>query len=81
VESRSPAPANRERFYVVDGELALWLDGDALIRGPGSNVLVRTGRPHTFWNRGDRPATYLTVETGRLREVPRRPFERPWASE
>jgi mannose-6-phosphate isomerase-like protein (cupin superfamily) len=47
-----------EGFYVVDGELALWLDGDALIRGPGSHVLVRAGRPHTFWNPSDfRPPT------------------------
>jgi hypothetical protein len=50
-----------EGFYVVDGELALRLDGDALIRGPGSYVLVRAGRPHTFRNPSDRPATYLTV--------------------
>jgi hypothetical protein len=44
-------------FYVVDGELALWLDGDALVRGldgdalvrgPGLYVLVRAGRAHTF---------------------------------
>jgi hypothetical protein len=24
-------------------------------------VLVRAGAPHTFWNPGDRPATYLTM--------------------
>ena len=50
-----------EGFYVVDGEFALWLDGGALIRGPGSYVLMRAGRPHTFRNRGDRPATDPTV--------------------
>ena len=37
-----------EEAHVVDGELALWLDGDALVRGPGSYVLVRAGWAHTF---------------------------------
>jgi len=65
---------------VVDGELALWLDGGALIRGPGSYVLMRAGRPQTFWNPSDRPATYLTVMSPAGAELPRRPCERPCAS-
>jgi uncharacterized cupin superfamily protein len=49
VGSRSICTSEPKRpFYVVDGELALWLDGDALVRGPGSYVLVRAGCAHTF---------------------------------
>lgn len=28
---------------------------------PATYVLMRAGRPHTFWNPTDRPATYATV--------------------
>jgi uncharacterized cupin superfamily protein len=49
VGSRSNCTSEPKRpFYVVHGELALWLDGDALVRGPGSYVLVRAGWAHTF---------------------------------
>ena len=58
VGSRSICTSEPKRpFYVVHGELALWLDGDALVRGfdgdalvrgPGSYVLVRAGWAHTF---------------------------------
>jgi mannose-6-phosphate isomerase-like protein (cupin superfamily) len=50
-----------EGFYVVEGEIGLWLDDRALVKGAGSYVLVGAGRHHTFWNPADRPATYLTV--------------------
>jgi mannose-6-phosphate isomerase-like protein (cupin superfamily) len=50
-----------EAFYVVAGELALCLDDEVVVLSVGSYVLVTPGRRHSFWNPGDRPATYITV--------------------
>ena len=50
-----------EAFYVIAGELALWLDDQVVVLSVGSYVLVPPGRRHSFWNPGERPATYITV--------------------
>jgi mannose-6-phosphate isomerase-like protein (cupin superfamily) len=50
-----------EAFYVVEGEIALWLDDRRLVYGPGSYVVVRPGQRHTFGNPSGEPAIYLTV--------------------
>jgi mannose-6-phosphate isomerase-like protein (cupin superfamily) len=50
-----------EAFYVVDGEIELWLDDHSAVRAAGSYVVVPPGCRHAFGNPGDRPATYLTV--------------------
>jgi mannose-6-phosphate isomerase-like protein (cupin superfamily) len=50
-----------EAFYVVAGDLGLWLDDRAVMRPSGSYTVVPPGRRHSFWNPGDGPATYLTV--------------------
>jgi mannose-6-phosphate isomerase-like protein (cupin superfamily) len=50
-----------EGFYVVRGEIALSIDDEESVRGPGSYTLVRPGQRHTFWNPGDQPADYLTL--------------------
>jgi mannose-6-phosphate isomerase-like protein (cupin superfamily) len=49
-----------EAFYVLRGQLAIWLDGEQAIREAGSYTLVRPGHQHTFWNPADQPAAYLT---------------------
>ncbi len=48
-------------FYVLEGELALDLEGDWRILGPGSFVLVPPGVIHTFANRGSVPARFLNI--------------------
>jgi len=50
-----------EAFYVLDGELSLWLDDRSATYQRGSYVVVPPGRLHTFWNPGDAHAAYLTV--------------------
>ena len=50
-----------EAFYVIDGEIGLWLDDHVEVLPMGSYVHVPPGRPHSFWNPGERPATYITV--------------------
>ena len=50
-----------EGFYVLRGQIALLIDDEELVRGPGSYTLVRPGERHTFWNPGDESADYLTL--------------------
>ena len=50
-----------EAFYVVDGEIGLWLEDRSVVRRRGAYVVVPPGCAHTFWNPADQPATYLTV--------------------
>jgi mannose-6-phosphate isomerase-like protein (cupin superfamily) len=49
-----------EGFYVLHGQLSLWVDDEELVRGPGSYTVVHPGQRHTFWNPAEEPATYLT---------------------
>jgi uncharacterized RmlC-like cupin family protein len=58
---RPPHRATEEAFYVVEGEIGLWLDDRVDVRPAGSYVHVPRGLPHSFWNPGERPATYITV--------------------
>jgi mannose-6-phosphate isomerase-like protein (cupin superfamily) len=51
----------QEAFYVVAGEIGLWLDDRSVVRPRGFYTVVPPGRRHSFWNPGDGPATYLTV--------------------
>jgi uncharacterized cupin superfamily protein len=48
-------------FYVLDGELAIELEGEWRVLGPGSFVLVPPGVAHTFANRGSVPARVLNI--------------------
>lgn len=50
-----------EGFYVVDGELAVYVDGQRVLAGPGSFVNMPVGSTHWFRNEGDRPAKMLVV--------------------
>ncbi len=48
-----------EVFYVLEGEITLYLD-DRVVKGePGAFVQVPRGTAHTFANFGDAPAKYL----------------------
>ena len=49
-----------EGFYVLRGELGLWLDDEELVRATGSYTAVHAGQRHSFWNAGSEPAAYLT---------------------
>jgi quercetin dioxygenase-like cupin family protein len=48
-------------FYVLEGELAIELEGEWRVLGPGSFVLVPPGVAHTFANRGPAPARVLNI--------------------
>ena len=49
-----------EGFYVLRGQIALWMDDDEYVRGAGSYTVVHPGQRHSFWNPGNGPAAYLT---------------------
>lgn len=50
-----------EGFYVVAGEIALLIDDEQTICGPGSYHAVEAGQRHTFWNPAQQPGVYLTI--------------------
>jgi quercetin dioxygenase-like cupin family protein len=37
-----------ESFYVLEGEMTVWLDGERTIFGPGAFFFAPGGTPHTF---------------------------------
>ena len=56
-------PDEDDSFYILDGEItfALGEDGDEVVAGPGTFVLVPPGLRHTFANRGDAVVRMLNV--------------------
>ena len=50
-----------DAFYVLDGRLLFTVDGDEVVAGPGTFVLVPPGVEHTFANPFDEPARVLNV--------------------
>jgi quercetin dioxygenase-like cupin family protein len=72
-------------FYVLEGELAVELEGEWHILGPGSFVLVPPGVAHTFANRSSAPARVLNImqpagNEQYLKEAVKRMAEgRPWS--
>jgi mannose-6-phosphate isomerase-like protein (cupin superfamily) len=50
-----------DSFYVLEGELTFTVDGEEVVAGPGTFVLVPPGVPHGFGNRGDSVARMVNV--------------------
>ena len=50
-----------DSFYVLEGELIFTVDGEEIVAGPGTFVLVPPGVPHTFANRGGARARLVNV--------------------
>lgn len=59
----APPPHKHQRedewFYVFDGELTFWLNGDRMVGGPGSLTYLPKGVPHGFAVTGPDPARFL----------------------
>ena len=53
--------AEDDSFYLLEGELTFTVDGDEVLAGPGTFVLVPPEVPHTFANRGAAPARFVNV--------------------
>jgi mannose-6-phosphate isomerase-like protein (cupin superfamily) len=50
-----------DSFYVLEGELTFTVDGDEVVAGSGTFVLVPPEVPHTFANRSDAVARFINV--------------------
>lgn len=50
-----------DSFYVLEGELTFYVDGEEVPASTGMFVLVPPGVPHTFANRGDSVARFLNL--------------------
>jgi mannose-6-phosphate isomerase-like protein (cupin superfamily) len=53
--------AEDDSFYILEGELTFTVDGDDVVAGPGTFVLVPPGVPHGFGNRGDAVVRLINV--------------------
>jgi mannose-6-phosphate isomerase-like protein (cupin superfamily) len=50
-----------DSFYVLEGELTFTVNGQEVVAGPGTFVLVPPGVRHTFANRGDAVSRVVNV--------------------
>lgn len=50
-----------EGFYVLDGEIAFYVDGERVIARAGTFASMPIGTPHSFRNESDRPARMLIL--------------------
>ena len=48
-----------EGFYVLDGEIAITVNGERVVATAGTFANMPVGTPHSFRNEGDRPARML----------------------
>jgi len=50
-----------DAFYLLEGELTFEVEGEEIVAGPGTFVLVPPGIQHTFANHGDTAARMLNI--------------------
>ena len=50
-----------ETFYVIEGELQLWVDGKTLDAPAGTCVFAPRGIPHRFTNASSQPTCFLVI--------------------
>ena len=53
--------AEDDAFYILEGELTFGVEGEEVVAGPGTFVLVPPGLRHTFANRGDAPVRMVNI--------------------
>jgi mannose-6-phosphate isomerase-like protein (cupin superfamily) len=50
-----------DSFYILEGELTFGVEGEEVVAGPGTFVLVPPGVRHTFANRSDEPVRMVNI--------------------
>lgn len=58
-----------EAWYVLEGRLGFYLDGEEVEVGPGGAAMARAGVVHTYWNAGTDVARYVLVMNTRIRAL------------
>jgi quercetin dioxygenase-like cupin family protein len=54
-------PAEDDAFYMLEGELVFTVEGEEVVAGPGTFILVPPGVLHDFANRTDAVARFVNV--------------------
>lgn len=52
-------PRQEERFVVISGRMGVRASGKERVLGPGEEIVVPAGTPHTFWNAGDEELNHV----------------------
>ena len=60
-------PGSRETAVVLEGELALFVDGTRHVLAEGDSVTFDADLPHNFENEGDEPTRFIAVIAAGLR--------------
>jgi mannose-6-phosphate isomerase-like protein (cupin superfamily) len=50
-----------DSFLILEGELTFTADGEEIVAGPGTFVLIPPGVEHTFANRGETPVKIVNI--------------------
>jgi mannose-6-phosphate isomerase-like protein (cupin superfamily) len=50
-----------QAFWVLEGSITVWVDGDEATASPGGFVLRPKGLPHSVWNASDTPSRFLEL--------------------
>ncbi|MGL6076696.1 MAG: cupin domain-containing protein [Fimbriiglobus sp.] len=50
-----------EGFYIIEGEVAVYVDGQRIVAKPGAFVNMPIGHPHWFRNESEQPAKMLVL--------------------
>ena len=53
--------AEDDAFYILEGELTFGVEGEEILAGPGTFVLVPPNVEHTFDNRGDAAVRLVNI--------------------
>jgi mannose-6-phosphate isomerase-like protein (cupin superfamily) len=70
IEERMPPDTTEQRhfhtharqfFYVLDGELAMEIDGQLVVLGPRQGLEIAPGRPHQAMNRSGADVRFLVI--------------------
>ena len=52
-----------DSFYILDGEITFTVEGEEIVAGPGTFVLVPDGIPHAIANHGPGEVRFLNVHS------------------
>ncbi|MET1007167.1 MAG: cupin domain-containing protein [Propionibacteriaceae bacterium] len=58
-----------EAWYVLEGALGFWFDGEEFSVPQGGAALAKAGVAHTYWNAAATTTRYLIITTPKIREL------------
>lgn len=61
VEGEVSVHAGEEYDYILSGRIAVWVEGEERVLGPGDAIYIDAGQRHIFRNAGPEPAEFIWV--------------------